>query len=86
MIKYLKEDNFHDEIKNGTILVDFFAEWCGPCKMMGRVLEDVDFNILKVNTDEYPDIAREYGIMSIPTLILFKDGVEISLLTESDWN
>ena len=53
MIKYLKEDNFHDEIKNGTILVDFFAEWCGPCKMMGRVLEDVDFNILKVNTDEY---------------------------------
>lgn len=77
MIKYLEKDNFKEEIKDKIVLVDFYADWCGPCKMMGAVLEDLDFNILKVNVDNYPDIAKEYKVMSIPTLILFKNGEEV---------
>lgn len=78
MIKYLeKEVNFEKEVNKEKVLVDFFAEWCGPCKMMGQVLENIDANILKVNTDEFPEIARKFGIMSIPTLILFENGKEI---------
>ena len=81
MIKYLKSDNFIEEVSNGIVLVDFYAEWCGPCKMMGEILETMDdVNILKVNTDEHTELALNYGIMSIPTLILFKDGVEVDKL------
>lgn len=78
MIKYLEKDNFDEEVKSGRILVDFYADWCGPCKMMGAVLETMDTNILKVNVDEYPEIARRFGIMSIPTLIIFEDGKEVA--------
>ena len=76
MIKHLeKEDNFNELIKEGKTLVDFYAEWCGPCKMQGAVLEELeDINIIKVNTDENPELAQEYGVMSIPTLILFENG------------
>ncbi len=75
MIKYLKEDNFDSEIANGKILVDFYADWCGPCRMMGEVLEDVkDIDILKINVDKFPLIAQQFGVMSIPTLILFENG------------
>lgn len=71
--------NFKEEIKNGVVLVDFFATWCGPCKMLGPVLEQVesenkDVKFLKLNVDEEEELAREYGVMTIPTLILFKDG------------
>jgi len=77
MIKYLENSNdFNKEIES-NVLVDFYADWCGPCKMMGRILEDVDYDILKVNVDKYSDIARTYGIMSIPTLILFSKKKEI---------
>lgn len=79
MIKYLKnEEDFLDLTANGCVLVDFFAEWCGPCKIMGEILETVDADILKVNTDEFPNLAQKFGVMSIPTLILFKDGSEIN--------
>lgn len=78
MIKYLQEeDSFEEEIKSGRVLVDFYADWCGPCKMMGNVLESIDANILKVNVDMHPQIAKKFGVMSIPTIILFEDGKEL---------
>lgn len=81
MIKYLKsEEEFLDLISDGNVLVDFYAEWCGPCKIMGEILESVDGNIVKVNTDTFPRLAQKFGIMSIPTLILFKDGSEADKL------
>ena len=74
MIKYLKDD-FDKEIVNGKVLVDFYADWCGPCRMMGDVLENIsDIDILKVNVDTFPMIAQRYGIMSIPTLMIFENG------------
>ena len=76
MIKYLEKD-FHEEIKNKKILVDFYANWCGPCKMLAEVFEtvtpNIDIDILKVDVDKFPDIAKEYAIMSIPTLFLFEN-------------
>ncbi len=64
---------------NGTVFVDFFAEWCGPCKMLAPVVEALaaenpDVKFIKVDIDENPEIAQQYGIMSIPTLITFKNG------------
>lgn len=72
----LNNENYEELIKEGTVLVDFYADWCGPCKMMGMELEKIDdkVNIVKVNVDKFDDLARSYGVMSIPTLILFKDG------------
>ncbi len=73
-----KGDNFEELIKDGVVLVDFYAEWCGPCKMMGPVLESLDnVNIVKVNVDEFEDLSENYRIMSIPTLIFFKDGKNV---------
>ena len=79
MIKELENNNFNSEIKEGLVLVDFYAVWCGPCKMMHPVIDQLaqdnpNLKIIKVNVDNYSDIARNYGVMSIPTLILFKNG------------
>ena len=73
-----KENDFKELIKTDKILVDFFANWCGPCKMLGPVLEKVesDIKVIKVDTDEFEDLAREYGVMSIPTLVLLEKGKE----------
>ena len=78
MIKYLeKQEDFFDII-SGKVLVDFYADWCGPCKRMGDILEVLSgIDILKVNVDLYQDLANKYGVMSIPTLILFENGKEI---------
>lgn len=82
MIKYLeKEKDFKDEIKDGNVLLDFYADWCGPCKMLGLSLEELndereELKILKVNVDKFENIAREYSVMSIPTLIMYKNGKE----------
>lgn len=70
--------NFNDLIKE-RVLVDFYADWCGPCKMLGPVLESVSdsIKVLKVNVDNNQDLAREYGVMSIPCVVLFEDGKEV---------
>ena len=71
-----QNENFNDLIKSGTHLVDFYAEWCGPCKMLAPVLEEIEgVNIIKVDVDIHMDLAREYGVMSVPTLLYVKDGV-----------
>lgn len=77
MAKMYNGENFDEIIKN-RVLVDFYADWCGPCKMLGPVLEKVnDIDIIKVNVDMYGELSRKYGIMSIPCLILFEDGKEV---------
>ena len=68
---------------NGVVLVDFYADWCGPCKMLAPVLEELSneyegkAKIVKVNVDEVSDLASEYGVMSIPNLFILKDGVVV---------
>ena len=76
----LNSSNFESTIANGVTLVDFWAPWCGPCRMIAPIIEELaeDFEgkatIAKVNTDEEQDIAIKFGIRSIPTLLFFKDG------------
>jgi thioredoxin 1 len=81
-ITNLSDSSFDEEVKSSEqpVLVDFWAEWCGPCKMIGPVLEEIGHDyagrikIAKLNVDDAPDTARRFEVMSIPTLILFKDG------------
>ena len=74
-----KETDFSKLVKEDKILVDFFATWCGPCRMLAPVLEKAESNIkvVKVDTDKFDDLAREYGVMSIPTLVLLEKGKEV---------
>ena len=72
------EEEFNNFINKDYVLVDFYADWCGPCKMLGSVLETIsDIDIIKVNVDEYPQLANRFKIMSIPHLKFFSDGKEI---------
>lgn len=77
----IQNTNEYDELlkNNKSVFVDFYADWCGPCKMVGPIVEELsneetDVKFVKVNVDNTPDIAQRYGIMSIPTLLAFKDG------------
>ena len=79
MIKHIESvKQFKEEIASGIVLIDFYATWCGPCNMLAPVIEELDkqvnIKILKVDVDELGDVAREFRIMSIPTLIVIKDG------------
>ncbi len=78
MIKHISDEKeFYELIKENECIVDFYADWCGPCKMLIPVLEEMDFtDVIKVNVDEYPEIAQKFGIMSIPSLLFFKNGLE----------
>ncbi len=77
MIKYLEKDNFEEEVKGKKILIDFYADWCGPCKMLGEVLETIEeVDILKINVDQFSNLATKFGVMSIPTLIYMENGQE----------
>lgn len=75
MIKHLENANeFEKEIQGEKVLVDFYAEWCGPCQMLAPLLEQLDIKVVKIDTDELPELARQFRVMSIPTLLLVKDG------------
>ena len=79
MVKNVNLNEFNSDIKEGIVFVDFFATWCGPCKMLSPVVDEVsneitDVKFLKVDVDDNSEIAAKYNIMSIPTLIIFKDG------------
>lgn len=81
MLKKIKtQEELDSLVKEGTWLVDFSATWCGPCRMLEPVLDNVsgNNNVIKIDVDESPDVASRYEVMSIPTLIVFKDGKEIS--------
>lgn len=82
MVKIVTNENFDSFIASGLVLIDFFAEWCGPCKMLSPVLDAVaselsNVSIGKVDIDNASATAEKYGVSSIPTLILFKDGKEV---------
>ena len=83
-MKLANENSFSaDILEKDFVLVDFFADWCGPCRMISPFLEEIqnemNIEIFKVNIDESPNIASKYGVMSIPTLAIFKKGEKISV-------
>lgn len=79
-IVHLEKDNFKELIKKeDKVLIDFFANWCGPCKMLGPILEQAngEIKVIKVDVDVFEELAREYGVMSIPTIVLLEKEKEI---------
>lgn len=82
MVKNINELEFNELVINakGDIFVDFYADWCGPCKMMSPIMDEVAKTevVYKINTDLEPQLSQNYGIMSIPCIIHFKDGKEVN--------
>ena len=83
-IMHLTKDNFDSVTSSGLVLVDFWATWCGPCRMQAPILEEFDkqmegrVRVCKLDVDEVPAIAQRFGVMSIPTLMVFRNGEMIS--------
>lgn len=81
MIKYLDSANDFETLTKDKCLVDFYADWCGPCKMLGAVLESIEeelgLPIIKINTDKFPELSAKFGVMSIPTVILMESSKEV---------
>ena len=80
-VLHINKDNFHNEVLNSDkpVLLDFFASWCGPCRMVGPILDEIaqereDIKVCKVDIDEQPELASRYRIMSVPTLMVLKEG------------
>ena len=78
---HINKENFHKEVLNSDkpVILDFFASWCGPCRMVGPILDEIaqereDIKVCKVNIDEQPELASRFRIMSVPTLMVLKDG------------
>lgn len=83
MVTKVNTQNFENEVLNapGTVLVDFYADWCGPCQMVSPIVDEIAeeqtaISVCKVNVDESAALAKQYKVMSIPTLIVFRDGKE----------
>lgn len=80
MLKVVNSNEFKSEIENGVVVVDFFATWCGPCKMLAPVLEGLSSEmegkakIIKVDIDQSSDLANKFEVSSVPTMMVFKDG------------
>ena len=84
MTKHIEDNNFKSEVleQKGIVVVDFFATWCGPCKMIAPIIEELeaemkDIKFVKLDVDENPEVSNKYQIQSIPTLKVFKDGKDV---------
>jgi len=86
MAKIVNSNEFKESIKEGVVVVDFFANWCGPCKMLAPIFEELSNEMegktqfIKVDVDQSVDIAREYGVQSIPTMAILKDGKPVETM------
>jgi thioredoxin 1 len=84
VIKATTEEQFKEATSNGVVLVDLFAEWCGPCKMLAPVLDEVSesgIKVVKVDSEELPVLAGQLGVMSVPTIFVMKDGEVVERTT-----
>ena len=82
---HINQNNFQEEVLNSDkpVLVDFWAPWCGPCRMVGPILDEIaaerpDIKVCKINVDEDPELANRFGVMTIPTLYVFKNGEAVN--------